>query len=78
MGNYKHDPCIKVQADGDWISFTISDEPEIKADNVKLDATSIKKIREWVLLNKDELLKFRQAGCLKVELKRRSIRKRAG
>lgn len=64
-GNEKHGPRIKVQKTeankaipDEWFSVTISDEPTIinNSKKIKINAKELKKIKQWVLLNKEVLL----------------------
>lgn len=60
----QHGPRIKVGLkpsdfkSGNTLSLTISDNPEVVAGTVKLDKHSLEIARQWIILNKDILLRF--------------------
>ena len=57
-GKEKHYARIKIKVANDWIPITISDNPEVKTDKVKIKSATLNKIISWIVLNKDVLLKY--------------------
>lgn len=57
----QHGPRVKVgtkPSDFKSLYLTISDNPEVVAGTVKLDNRSLEIARQWIILNKDILLRF--------------------
>lgn len=57
-GKEKHNARIKIKVDNVFVSITISDNPELKSNKVKIESKKLNKIFDWVKLNKDILLKY--------------------
>lgn len=61
-----HGPRIKVNADysdtwsGNSFTITISDTPTAIGNTYKVKESDIEEIKDWILLNKDILLKYRK------------------
>ena len=53
----KHGPRIKIKINNDFVPITISNDPELKA-SIKIDSKSLNKIKKFILINKDILLKY--------------------
>jgi hypothetical protein len=59
-----HGPRIKVNADysdkwsGNSFTITISDTPTVIGNTYKVKESDIEEIKDWILLNKDILLKY--------------------
>ena len=65
--NLKHGKRVKIQnnystkfQEDDLISMTISDDPKLGKvfKRVKVSNSDLKKVRQWILLNKEVLLKY--------------------
>jgi len=56
-GKEKHGARIKIKVDNEYVPITISDEPEVKSF-VKIDSKKLNKIKNWIILNKEILLKY--------------------
>jgi len=57
-GKEKHWARIKVKIKGQDVSITISDNPEWLSDTVKINAKEFNRIKKWIIMNKDVLLKY--------------------
>lgn len=57
-GNEKHWARIKVKVDGQFVPVTISDNPEWMSDTVIINRNEFNKIRKWIIINKNLLLKY--------------------
>lgn len=67
-GNSQHGPRIKVQNDysskvtNDWFSVTIANDAKVPDSQshikIKVKAKDIDKVKQWVRLNRDLLLKY--------------------
>ena len=55
-GKEKHGERIKIKVNNDYVPITISDEPEVKSF-VKIDSKKLNKIKNWIILNKEILVK---------------------
>ena len=53
----KHVPRIKIKINNDFVPISISDEPELKVQ-IKIDSKLLNKIKKFILINKDILLKY--------------------
>lgn len=75
--NLKHGRRIKIQnnysnnfQENDLITMTISDNPEIGKTfkKIRISNKDLKRIKEWVILNKDVLLEYTEGNMSTREL----------
>jgi len=57
-GKEKHSARIKIRLNDEWIPITISDKPEVKSKEIKGKSKVINSVIDWIVLNKNVLLKY--------------------